>query len=226
MSDSGHKSLHLSIIQTHFIARSAKLAGVWGWLLLIKSVSSNKAENTLILTKGCTDCTPEQHESRVIKLGGNTTTELQLFSDTSSNLVSYYSEMPRVPETLQIGTEEAEIQCKSCSVGRLHIYLGKHLSQMTVQSNQREPARRTQKVWYNTLRGQCGQSCIHMIPSPPLSLISSAEHTGNAGKHLSRVQLQNGKFPLNKSTLHSLHALKPVEPDDFRTMKHKKSRTT
>lgn len=65
-----------------------------------------------------------------------------------------------------------------------------------------------------------------MIPSPQPSLTSSAEHTGNAGKDLSRIQPQNGKFPLNKGTLHSLHALKPVEPDDFRTMKHKKSRTT
>lgn len=70
------------------------------------------------------------------------------------------------------------------------------------------------------------QSGSHMIPSPQLSLTSSAEHTDKAGKDLSRIQLQNGKFPLKEGILHSLHALKPVEPDDFRIMKHKKSQST
>lgn len=157
----------------------------------------------------------------MIKLGGNTTIELQLFSATTSNLVNYYSQASRVPKALQIGTEEAEIQCRSCSEGRLHTHPGKHLPQMTVQSHQRETAKRAQKVC--SVRGQCEQSCI---PSPQLSLTSSAEHTGNAGEDLSGIQLQNGKFPLKEGTLHSLHALKPVEPDDFRTMKHKKSQTT
>lgn len=65
------------------------------------------------VTKGCTDYTQEHHESRVIKLSENTTTGLQLFSDTSSNLVNQYLQMSRDPKALQIDTEEAEIQCKS-----------------------------------------------------------------------------------------------------------------
>lgn len=71
---------------------------------------STEARKHSFLTKGCNDYTQEQHESRVIKLSGNTTIGLQLFSDTSSSLVNYYSQISRDPKALQIGTEEAEMQ--------------------------------------------------------------------------------------------------------------------
>lgn len=88
---------------------------------------------------------------------------------------------------------------------------------MAVQSNQREPAKRVQKVWYNTLRGQCVLSHIHMNPSPQLSLISTAEHTGNTGK--AQDTATKWETPTNQGTLHSMHALKLEELSDLRTMK-------
>lgn len=74
------------------------------------------------------------------KYNHSTYNQMQLCSDTSSNLVNCYSQVPRVPKALQIGTEEAEIQAKAfCSdVGRLHIYPGKHLPSVTAQSNQKQ----------------------------------------------------------------------------------------